>query len=192
MALGIKQIKKLCLANPPLIANVSDEQFHEGHAGIDLRLGAVYTLEKGSQTILGPSGERDTSHAKPEMILSYPEKPIGTPFELRYEFVLMETIEKVNLPMKLIGFVWPRATLSALGIYISGTVVHPGYQGGLIVGVRNLGPGTLLIKLGSPFLNITFFNVEGDVDPYRSGDKVQRIKHGISEGGKQNSPNPSK
>ena len=100
MALGIKQIKKLCLETPPLVDRVSDEQFSEGHAGLDLRLGAVYKLEKGSQTILGPSGERDTSHAKPEPVLSYPKKPLGTSFELLDEFVLMETIERVNLPQK--------------------------------------------------------------------------------------------
>jgi deoxycytidine triphosphate deaminase len=181
MALGISQIKKLCHASPALIERVSDEQFLEGHAGIDLRLGAVYKLEKNSRTILGPDGERDTTAAKPEIVLAYPTNPLGTPFVLRNDFVLMETVERVNLPKNVIGFIWPRATLSTLGIYISGTVVHPGYSGGLIVGVRNLGPGELLIKLGSPFVNITFFNVEGEADPYSSGDKVQRVKRGISE-----------
>lgn len=192
LVLGLDEIRFLCKKRPPLIENLTEEQFQEGHAGIDLRVGSFYKLRKGS-VLLGIEGERDTTGSIPQQILSHKNNGRNVPFVLKpKQFVLAETIEKLNMPNNLIGFVWPRSTLSTFGIILHAGPIHPNYQGGLILGMYNSGPCDFCIKIGSRFLNITFEKIIGKANPYSSRDKVEKVKSGIYEASRRNSRNNQK
>jgi deoxycytidine triphosphate deaminase len=104
------------------------------------------------------------------------------------DFVLVKTIEAVNIPSEKIPVqegsaatllmlnVFPRTTLQRCGISFLGTKTDPGYKGQLIFGLKNVGGNEFRLELGARIANLVFEQVVGDLArPYEgpwSGGRV--------------------
>ncbi len=102
------------------------------------------------------------------------------------EFILIRTMEKVNVPKEKINLddnnvlepsklallmldVYPRSTLQRCGIYFMGTKTDPGYSGKLIFALVNMSKFNFNLELGARVANLIFKKVEGDIARPYSG-----------------------
>lgn len=153
-----------------LIEGLSERETNNPEGvGIDLRVGSVYELV--GEGFLGETERKtpdikkiaDIKDGKREVVL----KP--------GDFVLVTTIETVNLPAEkitveggtkpthLIANVHPRSTLQRSGIYFRGTKTDPGYHGQLTFALANLSKSPFRLELGARIVNIVFEQVIGDI-----------------------------
>lgn len=73
------------------------------------------------------------------------------------EYLLVELAEKVNIPEKLVAHIRPRTRFTRAGILIADQHCNPTYAGRLYIGLRNVGPNTVLL---TPRLKIAQFVFE--------------------------------
>lgn len=159
--IGTKELLKL-VREDKLVENLSERELTnpEG-AGFDLRVGEVFVLE-GGEAFLGES-ERYTP--KTGSIAKYRENKdvILKPGD----FVLVKTIEKVNLPKDVAAIFRPRSTLQRSGIGLFTAAASPGYSGELTFGMCNLGKNDFRLELGARIVHIIFFRTSDNVSEYR-------------------------
>ena len=132
-------------------------------AGFDLRLGEVYEIVGGA-AFIGVM-ERETPTMK--TILKYDK---GRKQEIKVmpgKYYLFTTIEKVNLPLYLVGNLKPRTTTFRSGLIIRTGTVQPGYEGKLTFGAYNAGPLPVVLEMGARFVHIQFYEVRGEGEQYR-------------------------
>ena len=124
-------------------------------SGYDLRLGAFYTT---SGSAFMSKAERKMPEIKeiPEDILLL--KP--------GEYVLMETVEKVNMPADLAARVLNKSSLFRCGASTFNALVDPGYKGKLTFGLRNISDHEFSIEKGAKVAQIVFEEVSGGVKLY--------------------------
>ncbi|MBS3060541.1 MAG: dCTP deaminase [DPANN group archaeon] len=124
-------------------------------AAIELRLGSLYKQDKGTVDIL----EGKWPDAK-EILIE--EKP----YTLKPgEFILGKTIESFDVPDDLAALVVPRSTIFRMGIESSTGFVDPGYQGELVVPMKNVGENPILLKHGMAVVKVIFLEVKGGTIP---------------------------
>ena len=145
-----------------LIENLSERELKNPEGvGIDIRFDEVYKLK--NKGFLGVT-KRNT----PDV-----EKIVLEPGE----FILIKTIEKVNLPGEkieingeptfLMADVCARSTILRSGIDFLMTKVDIGYSGTLTFGLANIGPFPFELELGARVANLIFKKVSGDISrPY--------------------------
>ncbi|OGK18208.1 hypothetical protein A3G67_01175 [Candidatus Roizmanbacteria bacterium RIFCSPLOWO2_12_FULL_40_12] len=162
MVLGPKQLLAL-VKKIKLVENLSKRELTnpEG-AGFDLRLGEVYKIS--GKSFLGEF-ERKTADVK--LLKQYKKgKKVSITIKPN-EFFLVKTMESLNLPKNIAANIIPRSTTYRSGIFIRGGNVHPGYQGGLIFGLKNEGPVPVIIEMGARIVHIQFHEVKGGGSMYR-------------------------
>ncbi len=170
------------------IKNVSerDAKNPEG-AGIDLRVGEVFRLE--GEGFLGIE-ERRTPNSVPVASLKHNSSYTLQP----NEYVLVRTIEEVNLPPNkvyieevgevcVMADVRTRSTLFRSGVLLVATKTDPGYYGKLVFGMKNLSNLPFTFELGARIANIIFVAVKGDCNTYRGQWKGGRVS--VPEGEQQ-------
>jgi deoxycytidine triphosphate deaminase len=153
-----------------LIENLSDrEKSNAEGVGIDIRVGEVYRLE--GEGFLGVTDRKTPEERKIADIKEGDKEVTLEP----HDYVLVKTIEKVNIPSKKISIeegeapahimldVHPRSTLQRCGIYFMGTKTDPGYSGELVFALTNLSNSQFRLELGARIANITFEQVVGDI-----------------------------
>ena len=160
MVLGRGKIVELVKAG--LIENFSIECL--GGAGYDLRVDKLYSLE--SDSYLGVTGRQTPKVAEIKRD-TYTIPANG--------YVLIETVEKVNMPIDLMARVSNRSTLFRCGCSLFNAVVDPGYKGTLTFGLKNLSEHEFTLERRSRIAQIVFEHVEGDTVEYKGkyqGGKV--------------------
>ncbi len=152
-----------------LIENIADREKNPEGVGIDVRVGEVYRLKSGG--FLGVD-ERKTPNIEKVADIKNGDKKI---FLKPGDFVLVKTIEKVNIPSEKIPIgdgkekvflmldVYPRSTLQRCGIYFMGTKTDPGYFGELTFSLVNVGNVPFELELGARIANIVFKQVTGEL-----------------------------
>ncbi|MDO8503496.1 MAG: dCTP deaminase [bacterium] len=173
MPIGPKTLLKL-VKTKKLVENLSDRELTnpEG-AGFDLRLGEVYKIK--GRGFLGID-ERQTP--KERLVAKYKAAPKKKrqAFTIKPgEFVLVKTVESVNLPKDIAGHLYARSTLFRSGLFLSLTQVAPGYDGELTMGLTNVGGSIMEIELGARIAHIQFTRVEGGGSLYRGQWKGGRV-----------------
>lgn len=155
MLIGPKKLLKL-VKKQKLIENLSQRELEnpEG-AGFDLRVGELFKIK--GKGFLGVE-ERNTPEV--ELIASHNGKKKSYTVKPG-EFLLMRTIESVNMPDNLTAHNFPRSTLFRSGLYLSATQVSPGYKGQLVFGIKNLGTAPVKVEMGARVSHIQFFEVIG-------------------------------
>jgi deoxycytidine triphosphate deaminase len=152
-----------------LISGLSErEESNPEGVGFDLRAGEAYTIE--GEGFLGVTERKTPSETLVASINGNKE------FVMKPgEYVLVKTIESVNLPGEKIQVeegkapalimikVHPRSTLHRSGIYFMATKVDPGYSGQLTFALANLGKSPFKLEMGARFANITYEQVVGDL-----------------------------
>ena len=174
MILGPKLLLKL-VKTKKLVEGLSERELTnpEG-AGFDLRLGEVYKIS--GKAFLG---ETHRKTAEIELVAKYSglkknsgrikksDVQKGKILIKPGDFLLVKTIESVNMPNNLTASITPRSTTYRSGLFLRTGNVPPGYCGGLIFGLKNEGPITAEIEMGARFVHIQFNEVKGGGNLYR-------------------------
>ena len=165
VVIGYEEILKQIKQKQPLIENVDEKNIQP--SGVDLRVKCIYRLKNG-----GYLGVENRKTPDVEVVT----KENGEKIILRpNEFVLVETMEKVNMPNNLSAIVLPRSSLFRCGVSLHTAVVDPGYIGTLTFGMKNLSNFPFEIEIGSKIGQIVFEEVRGNVKLYNGkyqGGKV--------------------
>ena len=165
VVIGYEEILKQIKQKQPLIENVDEKNIQP--SGVDLRVKCIYRLKNG-----GYLGVENRKTPDVEVVT----KENGEKIILRpNEFVLVETMEKVNMPNNLSAIVLPRSSLFRCGVSLHTAVVDPGYIGTLTFGMKNLSNFPFEIEIGSKIGQIVFEEVKGNIKLYNGkyqGGKV--------------------
>jgi len=159
--IGTNELLKLVKENK-LIEDLSERELEnpEG-AGFDLRVGEVFRIKEGEAFL----GETERFTPETESIAKFgKEKEIVLK---PGEYVLVKTIEKVNLPDDIAAIFRPRSTLQRSGIGLFTAAAAPGYSGELSFGMCNLGKNNFRLELGARIVHILFFNTSENFSSYR-------------------------
>jgi len=159
--IGTKELLRLVKENK-LVENLCERELEnpEG-AGFDLRVGEVFRIKDG-EAFLGeterhtPETESIALHGKDKHVVLKPG-----------DFVLVKTMEKVNLPNDIAAIFRPRSTLQRCGIALFTATASPGYCGELTFGMRNLGNNELRLEMGARIAHIIFFKTSENMSAYR-------------------------
>ncbi len=152
MILGSGEIRKL-IKEKKLLEGHLDENI-EG-AGVDLRIDKIFRLKSGARLTVS------------ERVLPKLEEVNEKQFVLKPgEYVLIQTIEKVNIPLELCARMLPRSTLQRSGVYQFHSFIDPGYNGVLTFGMKNLGKYDFEFEKGTRVCQIIFEEVKGDAKAY--------------------------
>jgi len=159
--IGTKELLRL-VKEEALVEDLCERELTnpEG-AGFDLRVGEVFEIKEGD-SFLGES-ERHTPETK--SVAKYGEKK-GITIEPG-EFVLVKTIEKVNLPKNIAAIFRPRSTLQRSGVALFTAAASPGYCGELTFGMCNLGKNDFRLEMGARIVHIIFFDTSENISEYR-------------------------
>ncbi len=159
--IGTKELLRLVRENK-LVENLCSRELEnpEG-AGFDLRVGEVHNIKEGEaflgeETRKTPETELLAVHGKDKGIILKPG-----------DFVLVKTIEKVNLPKDIAAIFRPRSTLQRCGVGLFTAAASPGYCGELTFGMCNHGKGDFKLEMGARIAHIIFFNTGENMSEYR-------------------------
>lgn len=126
-----------------------------GGAGYDLRIGNLYSLDGQAMLCKDMRKLADITLIDAER---YDLKPS--------EYVLLETVESVNMPKDLAARVLNRSTLFRSGCRLSTALVDPGYRGRLTFGLENMSKNKFTIERGAAAAQIVFEQVSGRTKAY--------------------------
>ena len=171
MILGTKALLELVEREQLVEGLAKRELTNPEGAGFDLRVGRIHAID-GAEGFLGI---HDRSTPSTQMVAQHPpwawDMETDALFELFKikpgEFYLMETIERVNLPLNLTANLKPRTTTFRCGLNIRTGNVAPGYRGTLTFAVKNEGPADVFVEMGARIVHIQFEEVMGEASPYR-------------------------
>lgn len=145
-----------------LLENFSQDSL--GGAGYDLRIGRAYRLKGGGALLV--DGKKN-----PEV-----EEIRGDEFFLKEgEYILIESLEKVNMPNNLVARILPRSTVFRNGCALITALVDPGFRGTLTMGLKNLSREEFRFQRNARIAQIVFEEVSGETEPYEGhyqGGKV--------------------
>ncbi len=155
VVIGYDKILEL-IDKETLIENVDKNNVQP--SGVDLRVKTVYRLKNG-----GYLGVKNRQTPNVDVVSGREgEKIIIKP----NEFVLVETMEKVNMPNDLLALILPRSSLFRCGVSLHTAVVDPGFIGTLTFGMKNLSEHPFEIEIGSKIGQIVFEEVKGNTKLY--------------------------
>ena len=123
--IGTKELLEL-VKNQKLVEDLCERELTnpEG-SGFDLRVGEAFVIEGGEAFL----GEFERHTPKAGSIAKYGEtKEIVLKSG---DFILVKTIEKVNLPDNIAAIFRPRSTLQRSGVALFTATANPGYCGEL-------------------------------------------------------------
>lgn len=165
MPIGPKKLLQL-VKKIKLVENLDGRELTnpEG-AGFDIRVGEIYKLKRGNKLPFLGISERQTPDV--ELLAKY-RKGKNIFYTIRPdEYVLVTTLEKVNLPLDIALHTFVRSTLYRCGLLFLHTQGAPGYCGNLTFGLKNLGNIPVKLELGSRIAHIQFEYVDGGGKAYR-------------------------
>lgn len=162
MIIGPKRLLQL-VKTKKLVENLSERELtHPEGAGFDLRLGEVYQIS--GKSFLGVT-ERKTADIK--LVAQYKRGKKSSITFKPGDFVLVKTIESVNMPENITASITPRSTTYRSGLFLRTGNVPTGYQGGLVFGLKNEGNVPVTIEMGARIVHIQFHEVKGGGSLYR-------------------------
>jgi deoxycytidine triphosphate deaminase len=164
VVIGYDKILEL-IEKKTLIENVDKNNVQP--SGVDLRVKTIYRLKNG-----GYLGVKNRQTPDIDIV----SDKVGDKIILGpNEFVLVETMEKVNMPKDLLALILPRSSLFRCGVSLHTAVVDPGFIGTLTFGMKNLSEHPFEIEIGSKIGQIVFEEVKGNDKLYNGkyqGGKV--------------------
>jgi dCTP deaminase len=80
------------------------------------------------------------------------------------QHILMTTIEKITLPVDIIGFINLKSSYARKGIIIPPTIVDAGFSGTLTIGLANLSSQDIVIAANSPVIYLVLARTETPTD----------------------------
>lgn len=138
------------------IKNAEDRQV--GPASLDLRLGRTFKVPKRGQVI----GLGDSVHYRDFTVNE------GGAFVLEpHEFCLATTMECVELPVGMAGFVQGRSSIGRAGLSTQNAgFVDPGFHGHITLELKNETDCRIVMRPGYPVAQLVFMEAAGVDHPY--------------------------
>lgn len=163
-----------------IIENLGDRELSNPEGiGIDLRLGAVYKIIEGGAFIEADYKESQGKRkgVKTELIAKFdPAQETQAEVIIRpQEYLLVQTYEKINVPLDLMPHLYPRSSLFRAGLLLLVGKPDPGYSGELTNGLINLSPFEVKLQLGARYCNVVFHTIEGKSQSYRGQHQGGRV-----------------
>ncbi len=159
--LGTVELLKL-VKEQKLVENLCQRELENPEGtGFDLRVGEVYKLKDGDAFL----GQEERHTPDIDLVAKF-----GTEKEytlLPGEFVLVKTLEKVNMPSDIASAITPRSTLQRSGVLFLSAACPPGYSGELTFGLHNAGKNLFRFELGARFAHARFFRTGTNISDYR-------------------------
>lgn len=149
MVLGDSAIRKMAALGQ--IQNAEDRQV--GPASLDLRLGRSFKVPKRGQVI----GLGDAVHYRDFTVNE------GGAFVLEpHEFCLATTMECVELPVWMAGFVQGRSSIGRAGLSTQNAgFVDPGFHGHITLELKNETDCRIVMRPGYPVAQLVFMEASG-------------------------------
>ncbi|MCD6508829.1 MAG: dCTP deaminase [Thermoprotei archaeon] len=137
--------------------------------GVDLRIGYEMARLRRLDAVL------DLSEATEDDLRRYYTIEHGKEFVITPgEHVLVCTLEYLEMPSDLMGFVELRSTFARLGLVMPPTIIDASFKGQLTLEVRG-GPFPVKLKAGMRFAHVIFAKLMNPVEkPYRGRYYDQR------------------
>jgi dCTP deaminase len=143
-------------------------------ASVDLRLSDEVISLLGNPRIIDPVMGRESTD-KPQKFQVYQLAP--------GDFVLLSTLEWVEVPPHLLGFLAGKSTLARLGLQVEAAgLVDPGWKGRLTIEAKNLGPDVIILRPGMPICQIYFLTAFMNPPEHVYGDVFLGSRYQGSEG----------
>jgi len=162
MILGTDKILEL-IKTQNLIEGLDRDNINVEGAGVDLRIGELYEMEKGNGFI-----HIKTRNSPDYKLIAEFKKNESKRIKIEPgKFYIAKTIEKINTPENLFGIFIPRGTFFASGVLVLGFRVDPGYKGNFRFHLVNLGGKDFEIEMGARIANMIFLQVGGKTKPYK-------------------------
>jgi len=180
MIIGTSKLLEL-VKEIKLVENLSERELTnpEGE-GFDIRVGEVYKIS--GESFLGV---KERSTAKIELIAAYNpnlEKQSIITLNPR-DYILVKTIEKVNLPDNISAMFTARTTLQRNGILLKTSNASPGYCGELTFAMFNAGNIKFKLELEARIATAIFYQTTKNISDYRGQWQGGRVStQGDSEG----------
>ena len=152
MILGREELLKR-VKEDKLIENFEEDDLES--SGYDLRVDKFYTTS-GDAFISKKERKMPEINEIPGDVLCL--KP--------NEYVLIETVEKVNMPADLAARVLNKSSLFRCGASTFNALVDPGFKGTLTFGLKNISDHEFSIERGAKIAQIVFEEVKGGVKLY--------------------------
>lgn len=130
------------------------EPFLEDHlqaASYDITMSGNISLLKKIGRIINPAKDENLDDMYEKIKIS-DEGYLFSPGE----YLLVELAEKVNVPKNLVAHIRPRTRFTRAGILIADQHCNPTYAGRLYIGLRNVGPNTILLTPGLKIAQFVF------------------------------------
>ena len=105
-------------------------------ASIDLRLGNIYYEYDIKHYVLGEHIDKNKVKKK-----EFEELTLGSG-----ETAFIGLYEKMTIPDTTIGIIFPRSSITRLGIQIAATYMNPGYSGNMPITIVNHTANSIIIK----------------------------------------------
>ncbi|MFA6250833.1 MAG: dCTP deaminase [Candidatus Shapirobacteria bacterium] len=175
------------------------DKFQLQRHSVDLRLGLTFMVprlwELASEGRIALNMDRFVGNQKKAFEVVTLEE--GQYFEiLPEEYVVVSTLERIKMPLDLMGVLYPRSSVNRRGLSLDLTgIVDAGYEGNLVIPVRN-NTRTQVIRLypGERFCQIVFYQISQEVEmeksryhakdvtvgllPEKDGEEVELIRNG--------------
>lgn len=161
--LSDKSIKSLMLSGLKIV-DPFEEKFIQP-SSIDLRLSNIFYRYTFNQHTLGEKLLQDQIQRGEFESLEL--KPMETVFIGLYE--------KINIPRHLRGFVYPRSSVTRLGLTITPVYMNPGYSGYLPLTVTNHSSAPISVLPGRRVAQLIL--TELDVEPEKEYKNVEDSKY---------------
>jgi len=161
MILSNSEIKKQ-IEEQNLLEN--HEEKNIGGAGVDLRVGKFYRIKSGAMLGVDERELPEIEEVAEDWIEVQPS-----------EYILIETLEKVNMPSDIAAWMRHRSTLQRSGVGLLTALIDPGFKGTLTFGLRNFGAHPFKLQRGARVGQIIFQKMSGtgkEYDGRYQGGKV--------------------
>lgn len=126
-----------------------------GEGSIDFRLGNKIRVFKKGTAIIDP----EKGHKEYTKLINISD---GYTLKPR-EFIHGMTMEYIELPDNLCGWIQGRSSLARIGlmVHITASLMHPGSRGNQILEIVNMSPRKIKLKPGIPVCQIIFEDTKG-------------------------------
>jgi len=148
----------MILGNQEILTRVKQDSLIENF-NISCLQPASYDLTLGKEFLFLEHGQEIRLDKKPKYFKKQGDKCLLNPGE----FCLGTTIEKVNLPIDLVGRVEGRSSFARIGLLVHCVAgfCDPGFTGQITLEFANLSPNPILLKSGIRIAQIAFEKVVG-------------------------------
>lgn len=140
-------------------------------AGLDLTISEIYSIENPDY-----EGKYIDLHDQDPKRFRREISNNGMIIIRSGEFVLLSTIEFIEVPNNILGFCAIRSTIARSGIIAPPTIVDPGFHGTLTIEVFNASKKNIILHVGDRFLHLILEYTKTPCDkPYCGEYQGQKI-----------------